>query len=69
MVLVHPVRVGSSGAEGIFGCLLMSLLRRYVLVPFGLSGAEGLALARLTSSLVRPPVIAPTLALILVASF
>ena len=47
---------GSSGAEGIFGCLLMSLLRRYVPVPFGLSGAESLASARLSSSLVRPPV-------------
>ena len=55
----HPVRVGSSGAEGIFGWLLTSLLRRNALVLVGSSGAEDFASTRLTCSLVHPPVITP----------
>jgi len=55
------VRFSSSGAEGIFGWLLTSLLRRNAPVLVGSSGAEDFASARLTCSLVNPSVIAPTL--------
>ena len=57
-----------SGAEGIFSCGLTSLLRRFTPVPVGSSGAEDFASARLTCSLVHPPVIAPTLHLDTVGS-
>ena len=55
------MRVGSSGAEGIFGWLLTSLLRDNAPVLVGSSGAEDFASTRLTCSLVHPLVITPTL--------
>ena len=47
---------------------LTSLLRRYTPVPVGSSSAEDLASTHLTSSLIHPPVIAPTLQLDTVGS-
>ena len=47
---------------------LMSLLWRDTPVPVGSSGAEDLASTHLTSSLIHPPVIAPTLQLDTVGS-
>ena len=72
MASVHPVCVGSSGAKGIFGWLLTSLLRCNAPVLVGSSGAEDIAYALNmlsgTSSLVHPPVIAPKLHLGIVGS-
>ena len=68
MASVHSMRVGSSGAEGIFGWLLTSLLRHNAPVLVGSSGAKDFASTRLTCSLVHPPVIAPTLQLGIVGS-
>ena len=62
------MRFGSSGAEGIFGWVLTSLLRRNAPVPVGSSDAEGFDSARLTSSLHDPSVLTPTLLLGIVGS-
>ena len=62
------MRVGLSGAEGIFGWLLTSLLRRNAPVLVRSSGVEYFASTRLTCSLVHPPLIAPTLQLGIVGS-